>query len=904
MSSTPQGRIRWIVGSLPAEFESYAQIRWAGLRGGWIAEARRADRGWASITSPAQPWLDWLLEVDELAVTDVVLDEPAALGDLLGFVVEPAKRLGIDLIVVANASLHDLDDADFVETGFGYPYALDRLRWLVGSARPRRVRPAVLSDSPVRLDRAQQAAVDAGAGVVQIIAPAGSGKTAVLVERVRELRRRGVPAEAIACVTFNRAAAGELERRFTDGGVGRVEALTFHGLGRRILLEARELRKHVGRQPSISGWRALAYAAKQAAGEHGVWLSPGDGKALVSEIKLGARMSPEEYAETINERSDDTARTVAALYAAYEDRQREDDAMDFDDLILCALRLVGRQKAVRERWQQQWECLLVDEYQDIEPAQELLVRILAAPHDQLFCVGDEDQTLYAFRRASVEHIIRLDGHYPGLRRIPLEVNYRCPGRVVVASDRLIAANRVRFPKRIAPAPGRELDGTITLREVTSPLAAAADVAVTLSAGKRGEMAVLARTTNALRPVALACADQGVPIDGPSRLFTAGGARRALADHLLLAIAPRKADGELVRAVCSTPSRNLRKSAESVIAKRLRHGMTFVEAFADVPAPLRGRGALASPGDLFSELSECANAQFAVALLRERGGLDDWFEQGDAVGGPDSFECETLEQAESEARGLSLDAYLAVLRRQAEELSAIRDEVCGIELATVHGAKGRQWPHVIVVSCDDGTLPHARAIKVSAEELARGEGLEAERRLAYVAFTRAGEHLELHYSKERPSQFLVEAGLLGADRPSRSRPARRPPPAPQPPSASRTSESVYARAPAAAAADPEPVPAEPDNGRPGRPPEPAAMAPDRQPGPTAVRARRGDVAELVGQRRLRRRTTIGGLSTMLGLTESELASLLGTLVSHTVRTKLRRLDADETRALADSIRRLA
>jgi DNA helicase-2/ATP-dependent DNA helicase PcrA len=172
--------------------------------------------------------------------------------------------------------------------------------------------------------------------------------------------------------------------------------------------------------------------------------------------------------------------------------------MDFDDLILWSLQMLRDQPRVRERWQGQWEFLLVDEYQDIEPAQELLVRILAAPHDQLFCVGDEDQTLYAFRRASVGRIICLDEHYPALRRIALGVNYRCPGRIVAASDRLIAVNQVRFPKRIAAAVGREHDGTITLREVVRQIDAAARVAQTLAAGRRGAIVVRGRLTRCVR----------------------------------------------------------------------------------------------------------------------------------------------------------------------------------------------------------------------------------------------------------------------------------------------------------------------------------------------------------------------------------------------------------------------
>ena len=140
--------------------------------------------------------------------------------------------------------------------------------------------------------------------------------------------------------------------------------------------------------------------------------------------------------------------TLAAIYESYERQLAEDRVHDFDDLILIAVRALREDADLRRRWQSRFEQVLVDEYQDIEPAQELLVRILAAPDDGLFCVGDEDQTLYGWRRASVRRIIELELAYPGLQRVSLAHNYRCPPDVVEASRRLIEHNEIRFPKPI------------------------------------------------------------------------------------------------------------------------------------------------------------------------------------------------------------------------------------------------------------------------------------------------------------------------------------------------------------------------------------------------------------------------------------------------------------------------
>lgn len=635
-----------------------------------------------------------------------------------------------------------------------------------------------LPDTGFNPDSAQESAVKASEGVVQIIAPAGSGKTTVLVERVRELRRWGVPANAIACVTFNRAAKEELGERLMTAGVGTVEAFTFHSLGRRILIDAGKLKQTQEiKPPTFSQWRLLASRAREEV-DGGVWIKPSDAAEKLSQIKLGFLLTPEEYAATVADSDDPEERTMAALYRLYEELQQEQDRIDFDDLVLKAYLLLREDEQVRGQWQARYQHLLVDEYQDIEPAQELVVRIIAAPHDQIFCVGDEDQTLYAFRRASVERIICLDERYPGLERVALGINYRCPAKVVGASRALIDRNRVRFPKPIEPDGRRSDEGKISLYPIDRPAEDAAEIARLLKSKQRGEIAVLGRTTNALRPVALACADFGVPVDGNEKLFTPMGALAALQEHFRLAYKPEEATDKPVYRVCQTPARSLRRGAAGTVARVLGAGQPFAVAFDGVPAPRRERGLLA-PGELFEALASIDDAAAAVRLLREEGGLDSWFAESDGLGGLDQFEAEALERAEQDAIGRTPLEFLWDLEHQAEKLQAIRDKDHGIELLTIHGSKGRQWPDVVVVGCDEGALPHSRAIRVEPSEEARGEGMEGERRLAYVAFTRAGQHLHLHYDKERPSPFLLEAGVLS----SRKRQPRVAPPVPLAPGTS-------------------------------------------------------------------------------------------------------------------------
>ena len=293
MSGSSAALVRWQVGERSTRLGAGAPVvGWEELRGGWITEVRAAGMRRSGLDSPAQPWLAWLEQTDELAVVDVVLDDAGAAADLLGFVVEPALRLGIDLEIVADRRLEDCDPEAFFEAQFGYAHALERLRFVVRGSRPRRTATPTLADSAFAPDGAQRRAVQAGGGVVQIIAPAGSGKTAVLVERVRELRRRGVPAKAIVCVTFNKAAKAELAERLTAAGVGDVGALTFHGVGWRILLDAKALREKID-PPTLGQWRLIAMQAMRAAGDDGVFFEPGDAKSHVAEIKLGLLQTPE-----------------------------------------------------------------------------------------------------------------------------------------------------------------------------------------------------------------------------------------------------------------------------------------------------------------------------------------------------------------------------------------------------------------------------------------------------------------------------------------------------------------------------------------------------------------------------------------------------------------------------------
>jgi ATP-dependent DNA helicase UvrD/PcrA len=736
----------------------YELIEFAALRREVIAPARKTGTKRTSIDNPAQEWLDRVAGSRRLAIVGVRLRDVDDLTALHGYVLEPALRSGIDLTIESEQRLTRLPPERFIDPDFAYPYTLERAidaatRLYRGSPAPEPApAPGRAQFEP---DPEQLRAVNARSGVVQVIAPAGSGKTAVLIERARELVRRGVPAEQILCTTFNRDARLELEQRLRAAAVPSVAARTFHSVGWWLMREEGLARRNGVREPSLNQWRRLCALALR---ETGTWLDPADARSAISGVKLGLLVSPPDFAAQANGHPD--GETLALIYELYERQLAEGQVHDFDDLVLRAVWALREDAELRRRWQHRFTQVLVDEYQDIEPAQELLVRILAAPQDGFFCVGDEDQTLYGWRRASVRRIIELDLAYPGLQRISLAHNYRCPRDVVQASRRLIEHNEIRFPKRIDPAPAPTGGPGLLLHEHETQPHGAAEIASVLAARTRGDIVVLARTSNLLRTVALACSALGVRIAAPEQVFEPGGARGALESYVRLCADPRHADPEDVARVCRAPARGLPLDAEQQVATSLRAGSSFAKSLGGVETGARQRVRLNEAGQILDALAAIPDAGRFVRYLRGPGGLDEYFgEHERAFGGTERIELEVLELASREASGKTVPEYAALLQERTDALAAVRDDKNGVELTTIHRAKGCQWPEVHVFGCEDGQLPHARSLEVSDDERAAGEGIEAERRLAYVAFTRAQRELSVHWTAGAVSRFLTEAGLV-------------------------------------------------------------------------------------------------------------------------------------------------
>jgi DNA helicase-2/ATP-dependent DNA helicase PcrA len=740
--------------------DGYHVVQFHRLRAS-ILRARAVGSVRSSLANPAARVLSVFARHSRIAVVDVSCRTVEDLALLHGYVVEPAFRHDCTLLIHADAALDMLIDGAFIDQDWRYAWTLERLRWLAGLYEVPTDRPCPASvngwrhwlpwvsrreDSSSRLDPEQLAAVRAGDGVVQVIAPAGSGKTTVLVARVKELIGRGTPAERILCTTFNKDAVTEMGARLAREGVEGVAVRSFHSLGLWLLKQEHRLRGKIG-SPTFAQWRLLASRAMDAEPD-GVWIDAPAAQNVVSDFKLSRMITP---AVALATAADARERTVARLFAFHEELLAEQGLFDFDDLIAHAIALLQTDAVVRRRWQACFERVLVDEYQDIEPAQALLVGILAAPQDSLFCVGDEDQCIYAWRRATVQRVIELDQVYPGLERFPLVRNYRCGRSITTASRRLIEHNRQRFRKPLRSGVAHR--GEAAVCAARDRAACAALVAESLREAARGEVVVLARTTTLLREVALACASRGIAFDAAEKMVTSSGARGTLEAYLRLLADPREAVAADVELVLRVPNRSLPQDAAEPVAASLRAGTTFVQALAALRVEPWRRTKLAEAGALLDALGEEPTADRLIARLRGEGGLDQHYVLQERMSATERVDVEVLGLVHAAARDKTVRQFAGLLGAQTAILRAHRRDTA-VELTTIHGAKGREWDGVILYGADEGQLPHAHSLADADAQ----EGIEDERRLCYVALTRARFQLDVVCTAGRPSRFVQEAGL--------------------------------------------------------------------------------------------------------------------------------------------------
>jgi superfamily I DNA/RNA helicase len=353
-----------------------------------------------------------------------------------------------------------------------------------------------------RLAPDQRAAATAPPGPSLCIAPAGSGKTTTLVARAAWLIATGTPPDAIRAITFNKRAAVEMTERL-DAAVaplgvepGAVRVRTFHALGREILRDA-----GLATEPIVDRAAVLAEVTPWA--DDAILLRL---DTAVSRLKVELGVTAEDVA------ADAAAGPVARAFVAYEHAVAASGGLDFDDLILRSIAVLERDTSLLARWRERCRELLVDEVQDVDRAQLRLALLLAAPANRIFLVGDDDQSIYGWRLADVRRILGLEGLLPGLRRVDLEVNYRCPRRVVERAVRLVERNEERFAKRIAAGPAAA--GRLILAPDPSDETVRLERAIRAWPRDGSTRAILARTNRELLPAVVVALRLDIPFRAP------------------------------------------------------------------------------------------------------------------------------------------------------------------------------------------------------------------------------------------------------------------------------------------------------------------------------------------------------------------------------------------------------
>ena len=636
------------------------------------------------------------------------------------------------------------------------------------------------------LNPQQRAAVMAVEGPVLVLAGAGSGKTRVITRRIAHLvLDRAVPSESILAVTFTNKAAGEMKARaeaLLAGRPLRAWMSTFHSFCVRLL---RREAAAAGLDPGF-----LIYdEADQLAAVRGAMRACDLSEKLHPPRRILSRISAAKNRGRAGGEDDGDAAGVAGLVRErYEAALGAAGALDFDDLLLRAARLLDGSDAVRESWRRRFPYVLVDEYQDTNRAQYDLVRLLAGPGGNLTVVGDEDQSIYSWRGADISNILDFERDFPGARVFRLEENYRSSQRILDVASSLVARNVRRKGKTLRAV--REGGEAVRLHEATDEFEEAQWVVERVAALRgQGRAAVLFRMNAQSRLFEEHLLRLRLPylVLGGVGFYERKEVKDLLA-YLRLAMNPR--DAVAFHRVVNVPPRGIgARTIEEIDRVAAQHGRSPWEALVHLVDEAKVPARALVPLRQFRETIEALRAEASVrgvqGLLQralETTGYSAALAREDTQESQERLEnlAELLAAAadyEAREEGATLAGFLdrAALLSETDRL---RDDV-PVLLMTLHAAKGLEFESVFLAGLEEGLVPHSRS-------LTGDDALEEERRLCYVGMTRAMERLHLSWARSRlvfgqrrlsaPSRFLEEIPLDGLEKSG----ARVPPPVRQSP----------------------------------------------------------------------------------------------------------------------------
>ncbi len=632
------------------------------------------------------------------------------------------------------------------------------------------------------LNEEQRRAVMAPVGPVLVRAGAGSGKTRVLTLRIRHLiaEHNAAPASILA-VTFTNKAADELRARLRallGNGSRGITSGTFHSVGLRILRESLggRLKGYTG-DFSIYGTeeqRQLAQTALDSYGGRPAAVLEAD-QVLQAIGRLKSRLLTPQLAQRVSR--DPQSSYVAALYDTYQRRLRKHNAVDFDDCILLPYQLLSSDPDLLAEYQTRWRHVLVDEYQDTDHAQHALVTMLTGGKTRsLFAVGDAQQSIYGFRNADHTIIGRFTQDFPDAHVAELVTNYRSRQQVLDAAHAVIRhAQAIRvLPLRAAQGPG-VAGSVIKIHELKDGRDEAEWVAQRIeeliAAGRKPhEIAVLFRTRHMSRGLEAALRHQRIPykVRGTTNFYD----RRVVRDVLAyLRTVANPADSLSLARIINLPARGIGGTALDVVTRNaaqvgLPPGQAVLDQRCYVGLKPQSANALRSFTTMLDGWRRKASRGYPPAHLIADVVRDSGYEQWIKTSLPEADRPDALQHLEELRIAADEHTTVSAFLQEIALMTAVdgkEDDRAAVQLLTIHAAKGLEWPIVFVAGLEEKTLPHERAF-------AEVGGIEEERRLCYVALTRAKEQLWLSWAGGRSrgqtlkrSRFLDEIIAYGQER---------------------------------------------------------------------------------------------------------------------------------------------
>jgi DNA helicase-2/ATP-dependent DNA helicase PcrA len=625
------------------------------------------------------------------------------------------------------------------------------------------------------LNPAQREAVMHGDGPLLVLAGAGSGKTRVLTTRItRLIDEHDVPPDRILAVTFTNKAAGEMRERIARQLGKEPTGMwmgTFHAIGARIVRRAAH---QLHRTPSFTIYDEDEQLAvlKRLMERHKIspkQYAPRAIRGAISEAK-NALVSVEEYSQLAR---DPFAQSVALVYADLESSLRTANAVDFDDLLVLPVRLLESHEKVLSKWQDRFDHILVDEYQDTNRAQYRFIKLLGARHRNVCVVGDDDQSIYGWRGADIRNILDFTKDFPNAGVVRLEENYRSVPPILELANVVISENTSRMGKTLRPTRSGG-ERVILIRSLDERDEAEWVLQEILNRrSQRGaalrDVAVLYRTNAQSRALEEACRRHTVPyrLVGTVRFYD----RREIRDLMsYLRLIANPSDDEAFRRAIAAPRRGVGETTVESLAERARDQGVSLFAAASSPALLTdlrtaARTALTAFVALIekfrADLSEYAVDELLKELVIEINYAEHLRSEGEEIARERldnvreliSGAAETVSDTGGETGESPLDTFLQRAALVAD-VDALKDaDTDAVTLMTMHNAKGLEFPIVFITGLEDGLFPLARAYEDPPL-------LEEERRLFYVGITRAQLTLVLTYAEERR-----RAGVTERSRPS-------------------------------------------------------------------------------------------------------------------------------------------